>query len=119
MEMQTNIFDFLDDKELTIYDKCLVPGIQFSQPKENIRERHPDMKAVVDEKTGKHLFLASIEPYEDDPSNLSFFYQALDGYWGGSYATRDKKQIKRSLFRLSNEISKELEEEEHAALSSL
>lgn len=119
MEMQTNIFDFLDDKELTVYDKCLVPGIQFAQPRKDIHQNYSDMKAVVDEKTGRHLFLASIEPYEDDPSNLSFFYQALDGYWGGSYATRDKKQIKRSLFRLSNEISKELEGEEHAALSSL
>lgn len=117
MELQTTIYDFLEDEELTLYDKCLVPGIYFKTPAGNMLERHKDMKVVTDEQTGKGFFLISLEIVKENKSKVSFFYQAMDGYWGGDYATDDFTQIKRSIYRLSNEIRRELGSDYHTAPS--
>lgn len=120
MEQQLTIFDIFremdasDGKEISLYERCSIPGIQFQELTETLAKRNKDMnfKCVVHEKTRKKLFLINLEEQPERKKNkISFFYQALDGYWGGNYGTDDIDMIKGSILRLSKEILKEQEAE--------
>ena len=118
MEQQLTIFDIFremdasEEKKIGVYERCSIPGIQFQELTETMGKRHKDMnfKCVVHEKTRRKLFLISLEEHPERKKNkFSFFYQALDGYWGGNYGTDDIDMIKGSIARVSKEIIKEEE----------
>lgn len=120
MEQQLTIFDVfnemdhVEDKEMSLYEKCAIPGLVYEDLKGNIKERHKGMnyKMVVLEKPRKRLFLMSIEEHMERPKNkISFYYEAINGYWGGNYGTDDSDMIKGSIARLSKDIIKEEEAE--------
>lgn len=112
MEQQLTIFDVFremdetEGKEISLYERCSVPGIRFQELTGAIAKRHKGMnfKCVTHGKTRKKLFLISIEEVEREENKISFHYQALDGYWGGNYGTDDVELIKRSILNVSRQI---------------
>lgn len=107
MEKQLTIFDVFAEMDMNmdvekdgdknVYDDFLGADYRFEKNKK-MNARMRDEMIVVCNQTNKHLFQITIK--YNQLGMLSFAYNAMDNYWGGSYTTGDADDARKSIRRL-------------------
>lgn len=113
MEKQLTIFDVFADmdasnevKTTNIYDDFLADDYCFEKSKKENARMHDEM-IVTCNQTNKRLFQVTIK--YNQKGMLSFAYNAMDNYWGGSYTTFDADEVRESIRNLVDDERTDLQ----------